>query len=75
MAQVALTRVQVSLQRRGCPAGPQCPGLCIWAQWCLLLVTLWTIDCQAPLSMRVFWQEYWSGLPVPTPEDLLHAVP
>ena len=27
-----------------------------------LLVTLWTVACQASLSMRFFRQEYWSGL-------------
>ena len=26
---------------------------------------------QAPLSMGFFRQEYWSGLPFPSPEDLL----
>ena len=26
--------------------------------------------CQAPLSMELFRQEYWSGLPFPPPEDL-----
>ena len=31
----------------------------------------WTIGCQAPLSMKFCWQEYWSGLPCPSPEDLL----
>ena len=35
-----------------------------------LLATPWTIACQAPLSMEFFRQDYWSGLPVPTPEDL-----
>ena len=30
----------------------------------------WTIVHQAPLSMRFPRQEYWSGLPFPTPEDL-----
>ena len=35
-----------------------------------LFVTLWTAACQAPLSMRFFRQEYWSGLPFPTPGDL-----
>ena len=29
-------------------------------------MTPWTIACQAPLSR----QEYWSGLPFPSPEDL-----
>ena len=31
-----------------------------------------TIACQAPLSMEVFKQEYWSGLPFPPPGDLPH---
>ena len=30
----------------------------------------WTIVLQAPLSMEFFRQEYWSGLPFPTPGDL-----
>jgi len=33
-------------------------------------VTLWTVTCQAPLSMVVSRQEYWIGLPCPPPEDL-----
>ena len=28
-----------------------------------LFVTLWTVACQALLSMGFFKQEYWSGLP------------
>ena len=32
----------------------------------------WTIDCQAPLFMRFSRQEYWSGLPFPSPGDLPH---
>ena len=32
--------------------------------------TLWTVDHQAPLSMGIFEQEYWSGLPFPSPEAL-----
>ena len=35
-----------------------------------LFVTLWTVACQAPLSMEFFRQEYWSGLPCPSPGDL-----
>ena len=27
----------------------------------------WTVACQAPLSMGFFRQEYWSGLPFPSP--------
>ena len=33
-------------------------------------VTPWTIDHQAPLSMGFSKQEYWSGLPFPSPGDL-----
>ena len=33
-------------------------------------VTLWTVACQAPLSMGFSRQEYWRGLPFPSPEDL-----
>ena len=32
--------------------------------------TLWTVALQAPLCMRFFRQEYWSGLPCPPPQDL-----
>ena len=31
---------------------------------------LWTVVCQAPLSMEFSRQEYWSGLPFPSPGDL-----
>ena len=30
-----------------------------------LWATLWTVACQAPLSMGFSRQEYWSGLPCP----------
>ena len=30
----------------------------------------WTVACQAPLSMGFSGQEYWSGLPWPSPGDL-----
>ena len=32
-------------------------------------VTLWTVAGQAPLSMGFSRQEYWVGLPFPTPEN------
>ena len=35
-----------------------------------LFVTLWTVAHQAPLSMGFSRQEYWSGLPFPSPGDL-----
>ena len=36
----------------------------------LLFVTPWTVAHQAPPSMGFFGQEYWSGLPFPSPGDL-----
>ena len=33
-------------------------------------VTLWTVACQAPLSLGFPIQENWSGLPFPSPGDL-----
>ena len=38
--------------------------------WVRLFVTPWTVALQAPLSMEFFRQEYWSGLPFPSPGDL-----
>ena len=46
---------------------------CVCAQLlnCIqLFVTLWTVACQAPLSMEFSRQEYWSRLPFPPPRDL-----
>ena len=33
-------------------------------------VNLWTMASQAPLSMRLSRQEYWSRLPFPSPADI-----
>ena len=49
-----------------------------WTELCMLSrfshvrlsVTLWTVACQAPLSMGFSRQESWSGLPRPSPGDL-----
>ena len=35
-----------------------------------LFATLWTVVHQAPLSMGLPRQEYWSGLPFPSAGDL-----
>ena len=35
-----------------------------------LFQILWTVACQAPLSMGFSRQEYWSGLSFPSPGDL-----
>ena len=46
---------------------------CLVTQSCLTLCdpTPWTVARQAPLYMGFSRQEYWSGLPFPTPGDLL----
>ena len=46
------------------------PSLCPCSQSCLTLCGPMTVACQAPLSMEFSRQEYWSGLPCPTPGDL-----
>ena len=38
---------------------------CIWP-----FVTSWTVACQAPLCMGFSRQEYWNGLPCPSPGHL-----
>ena len=47
--------------------GPWFGGLV--ARWCWMLATLWTVACQAPLSVGFSRQEYWSGLPFPSPGE------
>ena len=39
------------------------------AKSCLTLATLWIVAHQAPLSMGFSREEYWSGLPFPSPGD------
>ena len=39
-------------------------------QWCPTICDLWTAAQQALLSMGFSSQEYWSGLPCPSPGDL-----
>ena len=41
------------------------------AQSCLTLATPWTAAYQAPPSMGFSRQEYWSGLPLPSPRRVL----
>ena len=39
-----------------------------------LLVTPWTAAYQAPPSMGFSRQEYWSGLPLPSPDQSLSHI-
>ena len=45
-------------------------GGSLFVKSCLILATPWTVVCQAPLSLGFSRQEYWSGLPFPSP---MHA--
>ena len=58
-------------------AGLLCLGVYFWQCYRLLScsgvsssATPWTVACQAPGSTEFSRQEYWSGLPFPTPGDL-----
>ena len=47
--------------------------VCLVAKSCLTLfffLKSWTVAFQVPLSMGLSRQEYWSGLPFPSPGDL-----
>ena len=64
-----LRTAQLSGQR----ANDQGSSVCVCAQWlnCVrFFVTPWTVAHQAPLSMEFSRQEYWSGLPFPSPGEL-----
>ena len=54
-----------------CPGGG---GGGLVAKSCLTLVTPWTVAHQAPLSMRFSRQEYWTGLPFPSPSYALLSI-
>ena len=41
---------------------------------CWTLAILWTVACQAPLSMGFSRQEYWSGLPFPSPKIMITII-
>ena len=47
-----------------------CVCVCVLVTQLCATVTPWTLAHQASLSMGFCRQEYWSGLPFPSPEDL-----
>ena len=54
----------------GCMLKNLC-ACCSWSLSCVqLFATPWTGAHQAPLSMEFSWEEYWSELSFPLPEDL-----
>ena len=46
------------------------PCMLSWFRRVRLFATLWSVACQASLSMGFSGQEYWSGLPFPPSGDL-----
>ena len=45
--------------------------MCVFALSHVQLIAIpWTVACRAPLSMELYRQEHWSGLPFPSPGDL-----
>ena len=55
-----------------------CVCVCVCVCYSLSCVQLfanpWTVTHQAPLSMGFSRQEYWNGLPCPSPRDLSNPV-
>ena len=48
-----------------------CVCVCTCVLSCIrFFATPWTVAWHSPLSMEISRQEYWTGLPFPTPEDL-----
>ena len=56
------------MRLRACIAMSACSPLV--TQCVLLSVTPWAAACQAPLSMKIFRQQYWSGFTCPSACDL-----
>ena len=48
-----------------------CVLSCFSHSW--LFATAWTVAFRGPLSLGFSWQEYWRGLPFPSPGDLPNA--
>ena len=54
----------------GCSGQEKYGGGDLITKSCPTLVTPWTVACQTPLSIGFSRQEYYSGLPFPSPGDL-----
>ena len=53
----------------GPPGKPIVSKVCVCVHAKSLLVILWTVTHQTPLSTGLSREEYWSGLPCPPPGD------
>ena len=63
-----------SIQTEGVFSFPQGYSIC-WLSCGIHVFGIaapWTVACQAPLLMEFSRQEYWSGLPFPSPGDLAY---
>ena len=47
-----------------------CVCVCVLVAQSCLILSPWTVACQAPLPMEFSRQEYWSELPFTSPRDL-----
>ena len=56
--------------RGGGDVAPQCECVSSVCSVVSDSATPWTVACQAPPSMEFSRQEYWNGLPFPSPGDL-----
>ena len=62
-------KTQIMLAGRGTQPSPTQMDCCLVTKSCITLCDPHGA-CRAPLSMKFSRQEYWSGLPFPSPGDL-----
>ena len=62
------------LHPQSCNFNPKDGCVCVLAlSYLRLFATPWTVACQALLSMEFSRQEYWSGLPFPSPGKMVFS--
>ena len=64
---IAFSLLPLQLSKLNIPVSLLCAQLLFCVQ---PFMALWTVAHQGPLSLGFFRQEYWSGLPFPSPRDL-----
>ena len=62
--------VRAHARARVCVGGARMSSRALLLSQVQIFAAPWTVAHQAPLSVGFSRQEYWSGLPFPTPEDL-----
>ena len=66
----ACLKTHFKLRARNCMSNKVVSSSSLSLRCVQLFVTPWTVAYQAPPSMGFSRQEYWSGLPFPSPRDL-----